>query len=73
MAISWTNFSISFAYKSSNLPDSCIIELRSSGSNPINNDYLWVDNLAFTGTAAGINSVSSEFANVALYPNPASQ
>lgn len=73
MAMSWANFTINFAYKSSNLPDSCIIELRSSGSNPTNNDYLWVDNLAFNGTAAGINTVTSEFATVALYPNPASQ
>ncbi len=50
MAMSWSNFTIYFTYLSGAIPDSCIIELKASGSNPTNNDYLWVDNLALSGS-----------------------
>ncbi len=53
MVMSWGAFSINMMYMDSlNAPDSCMIVLRASGSAPANNDYLWVDNLAFTGTVA---------------------
>lgn len=46
MVMNWANFSMNLMYMDSlNYPDSCIIVLQSSGSNPTNNDYLWVDNL----------------------------
>jgi hypothetical protein len=28
--------------------------MKASGSAPTNNDYLWVDNLAFSGVVTGI-------------------
>ncbi len=71
MAMSWANFSIPFTYLSSNNPDSCIIFLRASGSNPTNNDYLWVDNLGFSGTV-GMEEMSSSITNFSIFPNPAS-
>ena len=50
MAMSWANFGMNLVYTDSIYPDSCIIVLKSSGSAPTNNDYLWVDNLAFIGS-----------------------
>ncbi|PBQ32773.1 hypothetical protein CNR22_13650 [Sphingobacteriaceae bacterium] len=81
MAMSWANFSFALNYMDSlNYPDSCIIVLRASGSNPANNDYLWTDNLAFTGTVAvvqptvnttGLNENTKKNLALTLYPNPA--
>jgi hypothetical protein len=80
MAMSWANFSMNLNYMDSlNYPDSCIIVLQASGANPTNNDYLWVDNLAFTGTVAvstntgstvGIKEGQATLSNLSLYPNP---
>lgn len=73
MAMSWANFTINFAYKSSMLPDSCIIDLRASGNVPTNNDYLWVDNLAFMGSAAGFKDEASFLNYFLAYPNPTTE
>lgn len=73
MAMSWANFTINFTYYSTNVPDSCLIELKASGTAPTNNDYLWVDNLAFTGSVAGIGDYTSFLNNVIVYPNPSSE
>lgn len=72
MAMSWTNFSVPINYLNGNSPDSCRITLSASGSTPTNNDYLYVDNLAFSGTAAGISENHFD-ANISVYPNPASE
>lgn len=69
MAMSWSNFTIPFVYSDFQAPDSCIIVLKASGSNPTNQDYLWVDNLSFTGSVAGLNE-QSLFSEISLYPNP---
>ncbi len=83
MAMNWANFSFNLSYMDSlQYPDSCIIVLRSSGSNPTNNDYLWTDNLAFTGTVAvappvdppnlvGLKETAKGDMNFSLFPNPA--
>jgi len=71
MAMSWTNFSIPFVYSDGQAPDSCIIVMKASGSNPTQDDYLWVDNLSFVGNVAGINETISPFAEMSIYPNPA--
>lgn len=81
MAMSWANFSMNLNYMDSlNYPDSCMIVLEASGANPTNNDYLWVDNLAFTGTVAvvvntvstvGVKEVQGTVSNLSLFPNPA--
>ncbi len=72
MAMSWANFSITFNYVNGNAPDTCIIILKASGTNPTANDYLWVDNLAFTGTVAGIEEANAFLNNISIYPNPTS-
>lgn len=71
MAMSWATFTINFTYLSTNVPDSCIIFLRASGTNPTNNDYLWVDNLSFTGSVAGIENQDPDIQQFSVYPNPA--
>jgi len=71
MAMSWANFSIPLSYVDSNLPDSCIIVLKASGTNPTNNDYLWVDNLAFSGSVVGLTEKQSSLKAIAVFPNPA--
>ncbi len=70
MAMNWTNFSLPLTYTDSNAPDTCIIVLSSSGSAPTANDYLWVDNLAFSGT----QSITENYfdANISIFPNPTS-
>jgi hypothetical protein len=83
MAMSWANFSMNLNYMDSlNYPDSCIIVLEASGSNPTNNDYLWVDNLAFTGTVAvvvhtvstvGVKEVQGASGSFSLFPNPVNE
>lgn len=81
MAMSWSNFNISLNYMDSlNYPDTCVITLQASGANPTNNDYLWVDNLALTGTVAvvtlpppittGLAQQAEYLTNFKAYPNP---
>jgi hypothetical protein len=72
MAMSWANFSIPFVYTDGQAPDSCIIVMKASGSNPTNLDYLWVDNLAFSGNVAGLTS-QNIFADLAIFPNPTTE
>lgn len=69
-AMSWTNFSVNLMYMNGNNPDTAQIILSSSGKTPVVNSYLYVDNLVFSGSVAGIveNSLSSD---VRLFPNPA--
>jgi len=72
MAMSWANFTIPLTYVDGNNPDTCIIVMKASGSTPTNNDYLWVDNLAFSGTVTGIENQESFVTDMAVYPNPSS-
>ena len=69
MAMNWANFSIPLNYINSNTPDSCLIILSASGNAPTANDYLWVDNLSFTGTATGIATIDKS-EGITIYPNP---
>jgi len=71
MAMSWATFTLPFTYADGGFPDTCIIVLKASGANPTNNDYLWVDNLAFTGSVAGIADQNSLTGSVQVYPSPA--
>jgi hypothetical protein len=71
MAMSWAAFTINFTYQSGEFPDSCIIVLKSSGTNPTQNDYLWVDNLSFAGSVAGISDENEKTSFVNAFPNPA--
>ncbi len=71
MDMSWTNFTINFTYKSGTFPDTCIIVLKASGINPSQEDYLWVDNLAFSGSVAGISESDNKIFSLNTFPNPA--
>ncbi|MBC7864294.1 MAG: T9SS type A sorting domain-containing protein [Bacteroidia bacterium] len=73
MAMSWANFTINFTYLQSNLPDTCIIVLKASGANPTANDYLWVDNLALSGTVTGIENQTTFLNSVVVFPNPSTE
>ena len=69
MAMSWTKFSLPLMYMSGENPDTAQIILSSSGKNPVTGSYLYIDNLAFAGSVAGINEnkLSTE---IKLFPNP---
>jgi len=71
MVMSWAVFSVNFNYQSSENPDSCIIVLSASGTSPTESDYLWVDNLAFSGTVTGINESPDLAFEFETFPNPA--
>jgi hypothetical protein len=73
MAMSWANFTIPLIYVDGNNPDSCIIVLKASGSNPTANDYLWVDNLVFTGVVTGIQNQESFLSDMTIFPNPSAE
>ena len=73
MAMSWANFTIPLTYVDGNNPDTCIIVMKASGSNPTNNDYLWVDNLAFSGLVTGIDNHTSVVTNMVVFPNPSTE
>lgn len=70
MAMSWASFTIPLVYTDAQAPDSCIIILRASGTMPTDQDYLWVDNLAFSGSVAGLSD-QGIFAGLEIFPNPA--
>ena len=72
MVMSWASFSINFTYVSGNMPDSCIIFLQASGATPANGDYLWIDNLAFSGTATFVEDHTNIVSNLSVFPNPSS-
>ena len=72
MVMSWETFSIPLSYHSTATPDSAIIVLSASGSIPVNNSYLYVDNLAFSGFPTAVHNVTAEAAGISVYPNPAS-
>lgn len=73
MAMSWATFTVNLTYTSSIAPDSCMIVLKASGATPTNNDYLWVDNLAFSGSVTGINAIENNITNVSIFPNPSTE
>jgi hypothetical protein len=72
MAMSWATFNINLSYLSSATPDSAMIILSSSGTAPVANSYLYIDNLAFAGSVTGINEISNYVSHINTYPNPAS-
>jgi hypothetical protein len=73
MVMSWSTFTIPLTYMTTATPDSAIIVLAASGSTPVNLSYLYVDNLAFSGTVTnGVTAINSNIADAAIFPNPAS-
>ncbi|MEI6487942.1 MAG: T9SS type A sorting domain-containing protein [Bacteroidota bacterium] len=71
---SWTPFSIPLNYLNGNFPDSALIMMSSSSghnaANYVANDYLYVDDLAFSGSVpAGIDELTQN-TNITISPNP---
>ena len=75
MAMSWAPFIITFNYLSTDLPDTCLIVLMASGNVPTDQDYLWVDNLSFSGSvpATGIENSGPILTDFSVFPNPGSK
>jgi len=70
-ATGWTTFNMPLSYINSMTPDSCMIFISSSGAMAVNNDYLNLDDLSFTGSATGISTVNDS-RTIRVFPNPAS-
>ncbi len=72
MVMTWSSFSRALNYQMGSYPDSAHIILSASAmTNPAAGDYLYVDNLAFTGSVAGIAN-NSFVSDLNLFPNPTS-
>ncbi len=71
MIMAWTPFSIDLMYMNGDTPDTAMIILSSSGPTPVANSYLYADNLAFSGSVAGIKESKLNAVAVNLFPNPA--
>jgi hypothetical protein len=72
MLHSWGDFSFPFVYRSAAIPDSAIIMISSSSTNPTKNSFIWLDDLAFDGTVTSLEPLNSKV-EVNVFPNPASQ
>ncbi len=72
MVMSWANFSFPFTYNNTDVPDTCIIILNASGSNPEAGSYLYVDNLSFSGIITGVENTEIT-GTFRIYPNPSNQ
>jgi len=72
MVMSWANFSFPFTYNNTDVPDTCIIILNASGSNPEAGSYLYVDNLGFSGISTGVENIATT-GTFKIFPNPANQ
>jgi len=70
MAHTWFTGSTYLNYKSGDSPDSACIVISSSSNVPINNSYMYVDNLLFNGSVIGIDEKNLTANDVTLYPNP---
>ena len=67
---SWTNFSVPILYFNGDTPDSATVYLFAGiVSTPTAGDYLYIDDLAFSGTTASIDELQSEI-NMTVSPNP---
>jgi hypothetical protein len=71
MAMGWESFSFDLKYQSVSNPDSCIIFMSASGSQPTNKDYLWVDKLEFKGITSINPFIDFDPKSyVCIFPNP---
>jgi hypothetical protein len=70
MAHSWfTNYTY-LNYISGENPDSACIVISASSNNPLNNSFMYIDNLQFNGSVIGIDERNLSANDVILYPNP---
>ncbi|MBX7156751.1 MAG: T9SS type A sorting domain-containing protein [Bacteriodetes bacterium] len=68
MAMSWAAFNIPITFSTSDFPDSCIIVMKASGAAPTDQDYLWVDDLAFDVAPLALHDIV--LSNLSVSPNP---
>ena len=67
----WATFSIPLTYRDGKYPDTGMILVSSSAATPVAGSYIYLDNLAFSGTvASGVGQVA-EHPETIIYPNPA--
>lgn len=69
---SWTSFSIPISYFDGTVPDSAIIALVAGSGNlstRVLNDYLYIDELAFSGIVAGVEELENSL-KMSIAPNP---
>ncbi|MBL0098585.1 MAG: T9SS type A sorting domain-containing protein [Bacteroidetes bacterium] len=72
MAMNWATFNIPLNYLDGNNPDSCMIVLAASGAQPTNGDYLWIDNMTFSGTVTNTEEQDMT-AGMQVFPNPVNE
>lgn len=75
MVMSWRSFSLDLNYMNGSNPDSAIITASASNADGTvisENSYLYLDNLAFSGSSTGIRAHKKEGV-LRVYPNPAKQ
>ena len=71
MAMTWSPFNILLSYQMGIFPDTAQIVLSASGKiTPAHGDFLYVDNLSFAGTAAGVESNGNLANSITVLPNP---
>ncbi len=73
MAHTWFVGSTYLNYKNGDAPDSACIVISSSGNNPKNGSYIYIDNLQFNGSVIGINELNLLSENIMIFPNPAKE
>lgn len=73
MVMSWGSFTAPFTYSKGFNPDTAVIILSASGTTPAANSYLYVDDLAFSGSVAptSVANAASPLPGVSIFPNPA--
>ena len=70
MVHTWTAFAIPFAYKNALVPDTAVIMISSSATNPQKNSFIWVDELQLQGVVTDLNPMDKQ-CNLSVYPSPA--
>ncbi len=72
---SYTAFSQDFTYMSTQSPDSAMVILLSSKNLAAAQDgsELFVDDISFSGTVAGVTNLANNSVSIAVYPNPSSE
>lgn len=66
----WTSYSTYLNYMNGDNPDSACIVISSSRSAPLQNSYVYIDNLKFNGSVIGVGEYQKSEAVLSAFPNP---
>lgn len=66
----WTSYSTYINYMSGDNPDSACIVISSSRYAPLQNSYVYIDNLKFNGSVIGVAEYQKSEVAVSAFPNP---